>query len=160
MRKINSRAAPNWALYPTMTETLPTSKKAMAPTSRNCGAGTPADSMTFATSLKWGILLPTAASKKIVQSRRRPRTVSGPRSAWNMVLLLMPGQRTELRMERRLEQLSSPPPCLPPIVQTQTVDISSTSARKRPLISLVAKGLPDLFQEPNEFLQLGLGEMA
>ena len=40
----------------------------MAPTSINCGAGTPTDSMTFATSLKWGILLPTAAMKKIVQS--------------------------------------------------------------------------------------------
>ena len=55
----------------------------MAPASRNCGAGTPTDSMTFATSLKWGILLPTAAMKKIVQSSRRPSN----------------GQRTSKRLE-------------------------------------------------------------
>jgi hypothetical protein len=35
-----------------MTDTLPATRKTMAPTSMNYGAGIPTDAMTFATSLK------------------------------------------------------------------------------------------------------------
>jgi len=38
--------------------------------------------------MNWIILLPTAAMKKIVQSSKRPKTVSGPRITWNMVFSL------------------------------------------------------------------------
>src|SRR5438477_1562575 len=73
-----------------MTDRLPTIRKTMAPTSNRRGAGTPADAMKLATSLKWGILLPSADSKKIVHSSKRPTTVNGPRIASNMFFLLSP----------------------------------------------------------------------
>ena len=60
-----------------MTETLPTIRNTIAPASMNWGAGTPTDSMT-GDLMKWGILLPTALMKKIVQSNNRPTTVTIP----------------------------------------------------------------------------------
>jgi hypothetical protein len=41
----------------------------------------PTDSMIFATSLKWGILLPTADMRKIVQSSSLPSRLDGHRNA-------------------------------------------------------------------------------
>ena len=50
----------------------------MAPMSIIGGAGMPTDSICFVVAAKFGMSFPTAAKTKIVQSSKRPNTVSKP----------------------------------------------------------------------------------
>src|SRR4051812_32304719 len=56
----------------------------MAPTSMSWVAGIPCEAITLATSLKWGILFPPAAIRKMVLIRIRPSTARIPRTAYGI----------------------------------------------------------------------------
>src|SRR5262249_23947170 len=76
------------AWYPTMSERLPAIKNRIAPTSISSGNGTPTLAITFATSLKFGILFPAALARKMAENIKRPAMVRIPCTVLNMIGLL------------------------------------------------------------------------